>query len=259
MAGGGIMLFTMQERLQKILARAGFGSRRSCEELILAGRVRVNGQVAELGQKADPLIDHITVDGRPLPRSEPLVYIALNKPRFVLSTVDAERGDRRRTVRDLVDVPERIYPVGRLDFESEGLLLLTNDGDLANRLIHPRYEHEKEYRVLVARRPDQDQLEAWRHGVVLPDGTRTLPAEVAVSQTLGKGAWLRVVMREGKKRQIREICALLGLPVVRLVRVRIGSLHLGTLKPGAWRFLTPQEVEALKRPASPSRKHQTSR
>ncbi len=244
----------MEERLQKILARAGFGSRRACEELILSGRVRVNGQVAHLGQKADPAIDHITVDGLPLPGPERPVYIALNKPRFVLSTTESERGDRRRTVRDLVDVPERIYPVGRLDFESEGLLLLTNDGDLSNRLTHPRYGHEKEYRVLVARRPDLEQLEAWRHGVVLSDGTRTLPAEVSISQAVGKGVWLRVVMREGKKRQIREICAMLGLPVVRLVRVRIGPLRLGTLKPGDWRFLTPEEVQALKRPARARRK-----
>lgn len=238
----------MQERLQKILAQAGYGSRRSCEEFIIAGRVRVNGKTAELGQKADPAIDHITLDGKPLPKLERLVYIALNKPRFVLSTVEREEGDTRETVIDLVEVRERIYPVGRLDLESEGLILLTNDGELANRLTHPRYGHQKEYRVLVARRPDEEQLSAWRRGVVLEDGYKTAPADVRVAEAQGKGAWLRVVMGEGRKRQIREIGALLGLPIVRIVRVRIGSLRLGSLKPREWRFLREEEVEALRNP-----------
>src|SRR3972149_6688815 len=140
----------MQERLQKILAHAGYGSRRACEEFINAGRVRVNGQLAELGQKADAAIDKITLDGNPLPKTERLVYIALHKPRFVLSTVEGEEGDNRKTVRDLVDVRERVYPVGRLDLESEGLVLLTNDGELTNQLTHPRFGHQKEYKVLVA-------------------------------------------------------------------------------------------------------------
>lgn len=245
----------MNERLQKILAQAGYGSRRACEEFIVAGRVRVNGKTAELGQKADPAIDHITLDGKPLPKIENLVYIALNKPRFVLSTVEREEDDSRETVIDLVDVRERVYPVGRLDLESEGLILLTNDGDLTNRLTHPRYGHEKEYRVLVARRPDEEQLSAWRRGVVLEDGYRTAPANVFIAESQGKGAWLKVIMGEGRKRQIREICATLGLPVVRIVRVRIGSLRLGNLKPREWRFLRKEEVEALKNPekARPAR------
>lgn len=238
----------MQERIQKILAQAGYGSRRSCEEFIIAGRVRVNGQVAELGQKADAAIDRITLDGKPLPRVERLVYIALNKPRFVLSTVEREEGDHRETVIDLVDVRERVYPVGRLDLESEGLILLTNDGNLTNRLTHPRYGHEKEYRVLVARRPDEEQLIAWRRGIVLEDGHKTAPADVRITETQGRGAWLRVIMGEGRKRQIREIGTLLGLPVVRIVRMRIGSLRLGNLKPRAWRFLTEDEVNDLKNP-----------
>ena len=238
----------MQERLQKILAQAGYGSRRACEEFIVAGRVRVNGKTAELGQKADSAIDHITLDGKPLPRVEKLVYIALNKPRFVLSTVEREDDDHRETVIDLVDVRERVYPVGRLDLESEGLILLTNDGELTNKLTHPRYGHQKEYNVLVARRPDEEQLAAWRRGVVLEDGYKTAPVNVYISETQGKGAWLRVVMGEGRKRQIREIGALLGLPIVRLVRVRIGSLRLGNLKSRAWRFLTEEEVDALKHP-----------
>jgi len=238
----------MQERLQKILAQAGYGSRRACEEFIIAGRVRVNGQLAELGQKADPGLDRVTLDGKPIPKGEPLIYIALHKPRNVLSTVEREAGDTRQSVRDLVDVPERVYPVGRLDFESEGLVLMTNDGDLANRLTHPRFGHQKEYRVLVARRPDEAQLTAWRRGVVLEDESRTAPAGVNLIQTFGKGAWLRVVMGEGRKRQIREIGTMLGLPVVRIVRVRIGSLRLGTLKSREWRYLTAEEVAELKNP-----------
>ena len=238
----------MQDRLQKILAHAGYGSRRACEEFIIAGRVRVNGQVAELGQKADASVDRVTLDGKPLPKMEKLVYIALNKPRFVLSTVEREDDDNRETVINLVDVRERVYPVGRLDLESEGLILLTNDGDLANRLTHPRFGHQKEYKVLVARRPDEEQMSAWRRGVILEDGTKTAPAGVNLLQTFGKGAWLRVVMGEGRKRQIREIGASLGLPIVRIVRVRIGSLRLGSLKSREWRFLSAEEVEELKNP-----------
>jgi len=238
----------MQDRLQKILAHAGYGSRRACEEFIIAGRVRVNGQVAELGQKADASVDRVTLDGKPLPKMEKLVYIALNKPRFVLSTVEREDDDNRETVINLVDVRERVYPVGRLDLESEGLILLTNDGDLANRLTHPRFGHQKEYKVLVARRPDEEQMSAWRRGVVFEDGTKTAPAGVNLLQTFGKGAWLRVVMGEGRKRQIREIGASLGLPIVRIVRVRIGSLRLGSLKSREWRFLSAEEVEELKHP-----------
>jgi 23S rRNA pseudouridine2605 synthase len=236
----------MKERLQKILARAGYGSRRSCEELISAGRVRVFGQVAGLGGKADPILDQITIDGRPVKKAEELVYIALYKPRGVISTVSDP--DLRMAVRDLVPVEGTLYPVGRLDFDSEGLILMTNDGDLANKLTHPRYEHEKEYRVLVATHPDGDQLSKWRRGVVLEDGFKTSQADVYVINKYGKGAWLNVTLREGYKRQIREMGKVTGLPVVRIVRVRIGELHLGNLKPKEWRYLTAQEVAALKKP-----------
>lgn len=238
----------MQERLQKLLAQAGYGSRRACEELILSGRVRVNGQLAELGQKADLATDRITLDGKPLPKAEKLTYIALHKPRFVLSTVEKELDDNRETVINLIDVRERVYPVGRLDLESEGLVLLTNDGDLTNKLTHPRYGHQKEYRVLIATRPDDKQLGAWRRGIILEDGYQTQPADVRLTETQGKGAWLKVIMGEGRKRQIREIAAQLGLPVVRIVRTRIGSLRLGNLKVREWRFLTAEEVEYLKNP-----------
>jgi 23S rRNA pseudouridine2605 synthase len=206
--------------------------------------VRVNGQVAGLGDKADPAKDKISVDGREISAPEALVYIALHKPRGVISA--ASFPDPRPTVLDLVDVPERVYPVGRLDTDSEGLILLTNDGALTNRLTHPRYEHEKEYKVLVARRPDEEQLETWRRGVVLEDGHRTAPAEVRFEAASGKGAWLRVILREGRKRQIREVGSLLGLPVVKIIRVRIATLELGNLKPRQWRHLTSQEVAALK-------------
>ena len=227
----------MAERLQKILAQAGYGSRRACEDFISAGRVRLNGQIASLGQKADPAIDKITVDGKPIAAAESLTYIALYKPRNVLSTVERERGDSRQTVRDLVDAPGHLYPVGRLDFESEGLVLMTNDGDLTNQLTHPRYGHHKEYRVLLARRPDQEQLEAWRRGVVLEDGNRTAPVDVRYETGQGKGVWVRVIMGEGRKRQIRETCKQLGLPIVRILRIRIGALRLGNLKPRQWRYL----------------------
>ncbi|HZM24284.1 MAG TPA: pseudouridine synthase [Anaerolineales bacterium] len=236
----------MPERLQKILAQAGYGSRRACEDFISAGRVRVNGQIATLGQKADPAVDKITVDGKPIAAAELLTYIALYKPRNVLSTVERERGDDRQTVRDLVDAPGHLYPVGRLDFESEGLVLMTNDGELTNQLTHPRFGHQKEYRVLLAKRPDPDQLEAWRRGVVLEDGYKTAPLDVRFESAQGKGAWVRVIMGEGRKRQIRETCKQLGLPIVRILRIRIGTLRVGNLKPRQWRHLTTQEVDELK-------------
>jgi 23S rRNA pseudouridine2605 synthase len=239
----------VEERLQKLMAQAGLGSRRANEVLISAGRVTVNSRVAGLGDKADPQRDKILVDGKLLKLPEGPVYVALNKPRGVLSAVSSE--DPRPTVRDLVDLPGHLYPVGRLDVDSEGLILLTSDGDLANRLTHPRYGHEKEYRVLVARRPDEEQLATWRRGVVLEDGYRTAPTEVRLDGTFGKGAWLRVVMKEGRKRQIRETGSQIGLPVVKIIRVRIGSLRLGNLKPREWRRLTDDEIAELKgRPTS---------
>ena len=234
----------MEERLQKILARAGYGSRRSNEELIASGRVSVNGKIAVLGAKADPQRDRITVDGRPVKLEEQLLYVALYKPRGVISAV--ESPDPRQTVRDLVSLPGHLYPVGRLDADSEGLILLTNDGELTNRLTHPRYGHEKEYRVLVARQPDEAQLNAWRHGVVLDDEYRTQPAQVRLESLAGKGAWLRVILKEGRKRQIREMGLKTNLPVVRIIRVRIGSLLLGGLQPGQWRQLAEKEVAELK-------------
>lgn len=236
----------MQERLQKLLAQAGYGSRRACEEFIVAGRVRVNGQTASLGQKADLSVDKVTLDGKALPKPESitLTYIALYKPRNVISAADGQ--DDRETVRSLIPLDGHLYPVGRLDFDSEGLILMTNDGELTNKLTHPRYGHEKEYRVLVARRPDEKQMEAWRRGIVLDDGDKTAPADVSFISSSGKGAWIRIVMGEGKKRQIREVGRLLGLPVVKIIRLRIGTLKIGSLKPRQWRHLTENEVLDLK-------------
>lgn len=234
----------MEERLQKLLAQAGYGSRRACEVFITEGRVRVNGKVALLGQKADLSVDKVMIDGKALPRAESLTYIALYKPRNVLSA--AEGQDDRQVVRDLIPVEGHLYPVGRLDFDSEGLILMTNDGELTNKLTHPRFGHEKEYRVLVARRPDEKQMEAWRRGVVMEDGDKTKPAEVNFLSSSGKGAWIRIVMGEGKKRQIREVGKLLGLPVVKIIRLRIGTLKLGSLKPRQWRYLTGDEIAELK-------------
>jgi pseudouridine synthase len=232
------------ERVQKVLARAGFGSRRHCEELIRQGRVTVNGQAVKLGQKADPERDRITVDGQPVQIEQAFTYVALYKPRDVLS---AERDDsgRNQTVRDLVPLSGHLYPVGRLDLNSEGLILLTNDGELANVLTHPRYEHPKEYRVDVEGHPDDETLDRWRRGLFL-DGRRTAPADVAVIGHKKDHTRLRVVLREGRKRQIRRIAAKLGHPVRRLVRVGIGPVQLGDLKPGEWRHLTGRELEKLR-------------
>ena len=233
----------MEERLQKILARGGFGSRRACEEFITAGRVSVNGQVATIGQKADPLRDRIVVDGQLMAKPAKLTYVILYKPRGVVSSLSAQGG--RDTVRDLVDLEMRLYPVGRLDVDSEGLMLLTNDGELTDHLTHPRYESEKEYRVLVKGEPDNERLQAWRRGVML-EGKRTAPAQVFRQERAPTGTWLRIVMHEGRKHQIRDIGVLLGLPVQRLIRVRMGDLPLGRLEPGEWRELKPDEVTKLR-------------
>jgi 23S rRNA pseudouridine2605 synthase len=246
----------MEERLQKILARAGFGSRRACEAFITQGRVRVNGRVARLGEKADPASDEITLDGELLAPAERLTYVALHKPRGVVSSL-APQGDRQ-TVRDLVPLEEWLYPVGRLDVESEGLILLTNDGDLTDRLTHPRYESEKEYRVLVKGNPDEERLEVWRRGVML-NGKRTAPAKVKREARTEAGAWLRVTMHEGRQHEIRDIGQALGMPVLRLVRVRMGALELGDLRPGEWRLLKDWEVKRLRENIEPQRAQRARR
>ena len=234
----------MKTRIQKILAQAGYGSRRSCETLISEGRVIVNGLTVSLGMKADPNEDEISVDGIPVSSPEQLRYIILHKPKGVLSTVISP--DTRPTVRSLINLPGRLYPVGRLDFTSEGLVLMTNDGELTNFLTHPRYEHEKEYRVLVTRKPSKEQINAWEKGVKLEENIRTLPAEVWIEKQDSDGTGRGVILQEGKNRQIHRMGDASGLPVKRLIRVRLASLNLGELKQGEWRELTLKEINDLK-------------
>lgn len=232
-----------EERVQKILAQAGIGSRRANEKLIMAGRVKVNGRVVRLGEKADPFKDEILLDGKAISKKRKHIYLALNKPRGVISSTVSK--DDRQTILELIPHKERLFPVGRLDVESEGLMILTNDGEFTQKMTHPTFEHEKEYRVLVAKHPSKKQLERWREGVTLLDGFKTSDAEVWVDKEKGKGAWLRLIMKEGHKRQIRETTRVLGLPVVRLQRVRMGNLLLGELKPGKWRELEQEEVQKI--------------
>lgn len=235
----------MEDRLQKILSRAGFGSRRACEEYIREGRVAVNGQVAQIGQKADPDRDRITLDGKPVRVKQSHTYVILHKPRGVLSD-EGDGTQRVQTAREMIPLPGHLYPVGRLDLRSEGLILLTDDGELTHRLTHPRYEHEKEYQVYVEGHPDEKTLQRWRNGVFL-EGSKTAPAGVSITRREKGRAWLRVVLREGRKRQIRRVGAMLGHPVHKLIRVRIGPIRLGDLAPGEWRHLTKREIEALQK------------
>jgi 23S rRNA pseudouridine2605 synthase len=230
-------------RLQKILSGLGYGSRRECEKWIKVGRVKVNGKHAELGQKADPDRDRIELDNVPLTiKSLEDIYIAFHKPRKVLS--ETKKLDDRKVVTDFIPHEGHLFIVGRLDYDSEGLLLLTNNGELANLLTHPRYEHDKEYHVMTSRTPDSEQLSIWRRGVVIEDGYRTLPAQVDMLPS-GSRNWMKVVMKEGKKRQIREIGKAIGLPISRIIRKRIATVQLGTLRPGEWRYLRAGEVADL--------------
>ncbi|MCB9453123.1 MAG: rRNA pseudouridine synthase [Anaerolineaceae bacterium] len=233
----------MKERVQKLMAQANIGSRRACEEIIRQGRVQVNGQVIQLGDQADPYTDVIEVDGEKLAFSNDKVYIAFNKPRQVLSTNVPHKDDTRRTVRDYIPLEGHLFSIGRLDADSDGLIVLTNDGELANKLTHPRYHHTKTYRVVVYGLPTAETIEKWQTGVHLEEGM-TAPCSVEIVKG-GKETTLRIVMTEGKKRQIRRIGASLGHHVKTLTRTHLGELALGTLRPGEWRELTPQEVALL--------------
>ncbi len=233
----------MKERLQKILSAAGVCSRRAAEGYLTAGRITVNGETAQLGQQADPETDDIRVDGVPLDREPETVYLMLNKPRGYVTTVSDEQG--RKTVMDLLTgVHTRIYPVGRLDRDSEGLLLLTNDGALTQRLLHPSHEVSKEYRVTVSG-PVEHAAENLRR-IRDVAGMAIRPAEVQMLRREGNRAELRIVIHEGRNRQIRRMCARCGLEVLRLQRVREHCLELGTLPLGQWRYLTAAEIAALK-------------
>ncbi len=233
----------MKERLQKILSAAGVCSRRAAEGYLTAGRITVNGETAQLGQQADPETDDIRVDGVPLGREPETVYLMLNKPRGYVTTVSDEQG--RKTVMDLLTgIHTRIYPVGRLDRDSEGLLLLTNDGALTQRLLHPSHEVSKEYRVTVSG-PVEHAAENLRR-IRDVAGMAIRPAEVQMLRREGNRAELRIVIHEGRNRQIRRMCARCGLEVLRLQRVREHCLELGTLPLGQWRYLTAAEIAALK-------------
>lgn len=233
----------MKERLQKILSAAGVCSRRAAEGYLTAGRITVNGELAQLGQQADPETDDIRVDGVPLDREPEAVYLMLNKPRGYVTTVSDEQG--RKTVMDLLTgVHTRIYPVGRLDRDSEGLLLLTNDGALTQRLLHPSHEVSKEYHVTVSG-PVEHAAENLRR-IRDVAGMAIRPAEVQMLRREGNRAELRIVIHEGRNRQIRRMCARCGLEVLRLQRVREHCLELGTLPLGQWRYLTAAEIAALK-------------
>src|SRR5947209_18680347 len=232
-----------RERLQKVLAARGVSSRREAERMIREGRVRVNEQTAVLGQQVDPENDRIEVDGVPLPSHPRPLYLALNKPAGYVTSLRSTHGEP--LVMDLVDLPDRLLPLGRLVRDTTGLLLLTNDGEILNHVTHPRYEVEREYRAVVSGRPGQEDLDMLRSGVVLPDGSKTGPAEVEIAGYRGAGTVLRLVVWEGKKRQIRLMCSAVGHPVLDLCRVRIGPVRLGTLAPGRWRHLTLTEVSQL--------------
>ncbi|AEG15425.1 pseudouridine synthase Rsu [Desulfofundulus kuznetsovii DSM 6115] len=237
------------ERLQKVMARAGMASRRHCEELIAAGMVKVNGQVVtRLGTRVDPGRDTIEVAGRVLPcQPQEKVYILLNKPRGYVTTVKDPQG--RPKVMDLLrGIKSRVYPVGRLDYDSEGLLLLTNDGELAFALTHPRHRVPKTYLVLVKGLPGNDKLARMAGGLVLEDGP-TAPAKVRLVGKKNGNALLEITIHEGRKRQVRRMCAHIGHPVIRLKRIKIGPLTLKGLKPGRYRFLTREEIRHLRQAA----------
>ena len=233
----------MKERLHKILSARGIASRRKAEEWILAGRVQVNGSVAQLGDSADPDIDEILLDGRQLPSMEDHVYIMLNKPRGYVTTLSDEKG--RQNVAQLVaDCGVRVYPVGRLDMDSEGLLLLTNDGDFANKLMHPKHEVKKTYEVTVrGYHPAAPSL--LRRPIEL-DGYPIREPQVKLVRAEGEKAKLLVTIHEGRNRQVRRMCEAAGMTVTRLRRIQEGNLHLGNLPLGKWRNLTQDEVAGLK-------------
>ncbi len=231
-------------RLQKYMAESGVASRRKSEELIAAGKVKVNGKVASIGDKVIPGKDKVLVCGKPIQQENDIYYIMLHKPRGFVTTMSDEQG--RKCVAELVsDIPARVYPVGRLDKDSEGMLLLTNDGDFANDMMHPSKHVPKTYRVTV--RPDitEDQLNQMMTGMMI-DGQKTLPAEVHVVTREPNRVVLEIVICEGRNRQIRKMCENLHLEVARLKRVQIGPVKLGMLQQGKWRELTPQEVKSLK-------------
>lgn len=234
----------MQTRLQKILSQRGVASRRGAEEMILSGRVSVNGAAAQLGESADPDTDVILVDGNPLPAQTKAVYLMLHKPRGYVTTLSDEKG--RRTAAELVaDCGCRVYPVGRLDMDSEGLLLFTNDGEIANGLMHPKFTVEKEYTVFV-RGYTPEKLELLKRPIAL-DGYTIAPPQVRLIQAQADRAQVSVIIHEGRNRQVRRMCEAAGMQVNRLKRIREGEITLGNLPAGAWRYLNEGEIGEIKK------------
>ncbi len=233
----------MQERLQKILSARGVASRRKAEELILQGQVTVNGQSAQLGSTADPQIDEILVNGQPLPRQAGYIYMMLNKPRGYVTTLSDEKG-RPNAAQLVADCGTRVYPVGRLDMDSEGLLLFTNDGSFANALMHPRHEVKKTYEVWVTGYAPGGEVRLSRP--ITLDGYTIRPPKVRLIRSEGQKAKFQITIHEGRNRQVRRMCEAAGMRCTRLRRIQEGSLSLGDLPLGKWRHLTPREVESLK-------------
>lgn len=234
----------MEERLQKYMATCGVASRRKCEEIILEGRVTVNGEIIkELGFKVTPDTDKVLVDSKPIHLEEKKLYIALHKPEGVVSTVKDERN--RKTIIDLVDVKERVYPIGRLDYNTSGLILLTNDGDVYNKLIHPREEVNKVYIAVIKGIPNKGAILQFCNGVDI-GGYITAKAKFRILEELTDKCKVKITIHEGKNRQIRKMCDAIGYPVIALKRVAVGKINLGTLEKGKWRSLDAEEVEYLK-------------
>jgi len=235
----------MEVRLQKLIASTGLSSRRKAEILIVSGRVSVNGKiVTELGTKVDPDRDHVKVDGKHLTSAQPFVYLMLNKPKNVMSTLDDPGG--RTTVKDFLrGVSVRVFPVGRLDFDSEGLMLLTNNGDLAQALLHPRYHVPKTYLIKVKGVLKDEEIARLERGIRLDDGM-TSPAHVKKVRKVEANSWLEITIREGRTHQVKRMLDAVGHPVLKLLRIRMGPLSLGDLKPGEFRFLTDRETNALR-------------
>ncbi len=232
-----------QIRLQKFLSESGVASRRKAEELIEAGKVKVNGHTARIGDKVDPVKDTVTVFGKKVTRASSTRYILLHKPRGYVTTLSDEMG--RKCITDLIkDINERVYPIGRLDRDSEGLLLLTNDGEFANLMMHPSHHIPKHYRVTVRPSISQEQIDRMETGLVI-DGRMTAPCKVRILQKEDDRVVLEVILYEGRNRQIRRMCEMLELDVARLKRTAMGSVRLGMLPQGKWRDLTPDEIERL--------------
>ncbi|GAB5046676.1 pseudouridine synthase [Thermodesulfovibrio sp. TK110] len=244
----------MMKRLQKILSDFGIASRRKAEELIKEGRVTVNGEIAHLGQKADPEKDYIKVDGKLLIKPEPKVYYAFYKPRKVITSLIDPQG--RPTIKNFLKrIKFRVYPVGRLDYDSEGLLILTNDGELAYRIMHPSSKIEKTYLVKVDGIIEPETIEKLRKGIKI-EGKLAVPVSVNFLRKLKANSWIKITLHEGRKRQIRKMLERVGHPVIRLIRISIDGVKLGELKPGEYRALTKKEVEELKKKAGLIKKSQ---